>query len=223
MFDEVLRRLAESDSFDAFAFVAAQEDTSAVLDMVNDLVRHLYNERKDVPAMLALGRAGVQLGLQQAASAANSERAAELKGKAKAIAYNLASFTWPGWNDDGIVITGTDIALGLDMAKTNLRLAQELGRPALPVSRAYWVLGAQWLASGDRAAAQAAFAQAANHAQEAQQAGEALLSEAFAALVDVLGGGDAARLDTLLTRLASVEHGAFFVDQVKTARRVFGG
>ena len=38
----------------------------------------------------------------------------------------------------------TDELVGLEAAKLNLRLAVELSRGDLPLSRAYWVLGAQY-------------------------------------------------------------------------------
>lgn len=221
MLEDVLRQLNEVDAFAAVAVLAAHGDHAAALATAHDLVLKLFNELKNVPAMLAIGLGGVHLGLHWAALEPDAAKAADLKGKAKGISYNLASFAWPGWDDDGIAITQTDVALGLEAAKANLRLAQELQRPALPLSRAYWVLGAQWLANGDPAAAKTAFGQAAHHARAADNEGEALLSEAYALLVDVLGGADQTPLTALLKQLAEMEHGAFFVGQVETARRVF--
>ena len=40
-----------------------------------------------------------------------------LKTKAKVIAYNAAANGWPGWGDDGIVITQSHIEEAFDLAK----------------------------------------------------------------------------------------------------------
>ena len=221
MFDEALRKITEIDSFAAIAFLSAQDDLLAVLDTCSELVRHLYNEQKNVPALLMIGRAGIQLGLDRAAQESDSERAAEIKGRAKAIAYNAAVNAWPGWQDEGITITASDIVLGLDAAKTNLRLAQDLGRGDLPMSRAYWAVGALQVAAGDLDAAKPAFERAAQLARRAEETGEALLSDGFTALVDVLRGGDDAPLTSILAALGEVEHGDFFITQIESSRRVF--
>jgi hypothetical protein len=222
MFDEALRRLTEIDSFAAIEFLSAQDDTLAAVKVCDDLVRHLYNEAKNVPAMLMIGCAGIQLGLDRAAQETDSERAAAIKGQAKAIAYNIAANAWPGWEDEGITITTSDIACGLDAARTNLRLARELRRGDLPLSRAHWVIGALQLAVGELDAAKSAFEQAAQFARAAGEQAEALLSDGCAALVDVRRGGDDAALNAILAELATVEDGPFFAGQIEGARRLFG-
>lgn len=223
MFDEALRRLTETDSFAAIEFLSAQDDTLAAVKVCDDLVRHLYNEAKNVPAMLMIGRAGIQLGLDRAAREPDAGRAAAIKGQAKAIAYNVAANAWPGWEDEGITITGSDIACGLDAAKTNLRLARELQRGDLPMSRAHWVIGALHMAAGDLDAAKPAFEQAAQFARAADEQAEALLSDGCAALVDVFRGGSDVALSAILAALATDENGPFFAGQIESARRLFGG
>jgi hypothetical protein len=221
MFDEAWQLFTQTDSFAVIEFLSRQDDPTVVVDTYNDLVRYLYNTAKNIPGMISLGRAGIQYGLAQAAAVSDPALAAEIKGRAKAISYNVAAFTWPGWDEPGIEITRTDLAMGMDAARTNLRLARELQRGDLPMSRAHWVIGAHHLAVKDYDAARREFDDAARLAASAGEPGEALLSKGYAALVDVLQGGDAALLDALKTELSGIKDGEFFVGQIDSAQRVF--
>jgi hypothetical protein len=104
-----------------------------------------YWKRKHLPAVVALGTAGIHYAVAQAAAIPGD--AHELRSLAKAMSYDLGSFTWPGWDEPGIVPTLEQIARGLDAARLNLQLAVELGKPAERVRGAHWLLGAQLLAS----------------------------------------------------------------------------
>ncbi len=221
MRDTALNLLTTQDSFAAIDYLTQQPDAVTALKTFHDLLKHLYNERKDVPALIAIGRAGVQFGLQQAAAARIPTEATEFKGIAKSIAYDLASDLWPGWDEPGIALDATAVALGLDAARVNLRLARELQRAALPMSRAWWLLGAQLLANHQPDDATAAFEQAAQLARAAEADSEALLSDGYGALVRVLGGADEATFEAIKTQLQPLEHGDFFVGQLDTALRVF--
>jgi hypothetical protein len=221
MIDDVLQRYHDHDSFAAIEFLNRQDDPLAVLETYHDLVLHVYNELKNVPLMVVLACAGMAYGLLRAAAATDSAVAAEIRGRVKGIAYNLAANTWPGWDDPGIVITRSDCAIGLDAARANLRLGHELERGDLPMSRAYWMLGAQLIAAQRYRDAQNAFADAARLATSAGEPAEAVLAIGFAALVDVLQGGDDTPLNALKAQLAAFEHGAMFAGQIDAARRVF--
>jgi len=223
-------RLAEGDSFVVIEELNQQEDPQAVVTLYDELARHLYWQRKDLPAAIAIARAGIQYGLTmaQGIEAKNVELAAELRSGAKAMAYNLASFAWPGWAEPGIVVGQSDLRFGLDAARTNLRLAQSLHKGDLPVSRAYWMLGAQQLASRQLAPAKNSFDQAAQYAQAAAEQAEALLATGFSRLIDLLASPDETQTKTAQTQLAEVkavlakqDNGQFLIDQLDTALKVF--
>jgi hypothetical protein len=221
MIDDALQRYHDHDSFAAIEYLNRQADPLAVLNTYNELARHVYNEFKNVPLLIVFSCAGMQYGLLRAAVEADSGTAAEIKGRVKGIAYNLAANTWAGWDDPGIVITASDSAIGLDAARANLRLGRELERGDLPMSRAHWMLGAQLIVARRYGDAQRAFADAARLATSAGEPAEALLANGFSALVDVLQGGDDAPLNALKAQLADLEHGATFAGQIDSARRVF--
>ncbi len=145
-----------------------------------------YWQRKSLPAVIALSHAGIQHALGAAVRTRDPEASAALRGSAMALAYNLASFTWPGWNEPDILLTPADIALGRDAAHLNLRLAEE--RQALPRAKAnaHWILGAHELAAGKLARAAAAFQAGKSHAAEGDDPLLTQMLEGYLLLTDVL-------------------------------------
>ena len=85
-------------------------------------------------------------------------------------------------------ISAGDMTAGLDAARANLRLADELNKDDLPRSRAYWMLGAQLLAHRRFGGSLAAFGEAARYAGTAGAPGEELLSAGFQIMAAQLGG-----------------------------------
>jgi tetratricopeptide (TPR) repeat protein len=225
---EALRLSRDTDTFAAVEMLARQDDATRVAGVYEQAVLDLYWKEKDVPRLVAFGRAGMQYGLTAAVAAeraGEAERAAALRWSAKRCAYNVASFVWPGWDEPGVAVTRADVVVGLDAAKLNLRLARELekGDPAL--SRAHWLVGAMQLASGHRQEALASFREAVRHADLAstQALSDAALARAYVALTERLRAAqDSAAFDAARAALAKVEEGDFFVGQIDTAWRVFG-
>lgn len=231
MQDQARRLAAEQDSFAAITWLAAQPDPVVVAMTFSQLMRDLYWQEKNLPLALAFGRAGAQFALAAAAAieASDPAKAVELRSAAKAMIYNLASFTWPGWNEPGLVTTSADVALGLDAAKTNLRLAIELQKGDLPLSRAHWMLAAQQLASGEHTAAIESFQTAARFALAANTPAEGELASGFAAIVNIVAfASEPARqeaakqeLQSIRDRLKSLPDGEAFCGQFDGALQVF--
>jgi len=216
------------DTFAAIGFICKQEDPFTITSTFNDVVRHLYWEDKDLPAVVSIGRAGIQFGLaaSKAAEIENTEAAKELKTKTRAIAFNVASFTWPGWDEEGIDPNSTDVQLGYDAAKLGVRLNEEMDADPLNFSSAFWMLGAHQLAAAKSIRAQQSFSQSAEYAVAASSKSYELLAEAFEILAKAQADpGDSGRtdkMDSVKNALTKEEHGPDFVDQVDTAARVFG-
>jgi hypothetical protein len=80
------------------------------------LLNDLYWKDRSLPLTIAIGRAGIQHCLSRARPAADAQIAERLKGAAKAMAYNVGSFTWDGWDEQGIAPGPTDLAIGMDAA-----------------------------------------------------------------------------------------------------------
>jgi len=131
----VVQLLGEGDSYQAIEYLHSQGTALRVMSAYDEAARHAYWKEKDLGAVVVLARAGIQFGLEsgQALEGVDAAMAAEVKGKAKALAYNLASFAWPGWDEPDIEISARDVELGLDAARVNLRLAGQLGRGTEPI------------------------------------------------------------------------------------------
>ena len=106
--EEALEKLQAGDVYSVVEFLDGQEDAVAALKTYNQLQRQLYWEEKNLGLSLALGRAGLQQGLQMGRRLASTDAnlSKQLVGQAKALSYNLGSFAWPGWGDEGPPVSG---------------------------------------------------------------------------------------------------------------------
>jgi len=222
--EQIIQTL-ESDGVDAAIKLLRQADQppSEHIPLYTEVLRHAYWQQKDLPATLLICQTGIRHG--EALADSYPEEADQILAQVKAIYYDLASFTWPGWDEEGIEISPEQVELGLEAARKNLELAVQLKKDALPLSRAYWMLGAQQLAAKDRTQALASFTMAEQHAVEAEALGEALLSQGFARIASLLDDPDNQSLQVELaevkTELLDQEDGEFFVKQLEDATRVF--
>jgi hypothetical protein len=226
--DEILQLCRERDRFAAIERIGSGADVLAAAKRFVEVMRHFYWKAKDLPAAVAFGQAGAHFGLFHASrvEATDAALATQLRGVAKGLMFDLASFTWPGWDEPGIPITPADLAVGLDAARGNLRLAHELNKGDLPLSRAHWMLAGHQLCAKDYAAARGSYDQAARHAVAAGSKADELLCAGFARLVDLVQSGNTgqdAELQRIEEQLRPIESGPDFVQQIGTARRVFQG
>ncbi len=226
MRDIALARLNEEDSFAAVEYLAQQPDPAAAVSVFAELVRYLYWQQKDIHRVIVMAQAGIQFGLTTALAqdAYDGNLAAKLRSSAKGLAYDLGSFTWPGWDEPGIILTEEHRRFGREAARVNLRLAHTLKKGDLPLSRACWLLGAHALAAGEMEMAQTHFAEAIRHAQTAGAGEETLLCEGYACLTSLLTTSEAAKLSdfrAIQERLTSTKEGAGFATQLQTAWKVF--
>lgn len=226
---ETLRIWGEHDSYAAFAHLESQGTPEVVAVRYGKLLQHLHNERKDLPEMIMAARAGIDFALRQAKvhEASDEKATADLRGQAKAMAYNLGANCWPGWKEPGITIGPTELTIGLDAARLNLRLGIELQRPAEPLAHAHWLLGAQLLAAKEYDAASAEFIKSAQKFAAANKPTEERMALAYEKLTRRLQRAeDAAARETLQAALAALEKldnddARFFAEQIRTAEEVF--
>ena len=219
--ETILRLLTEVDSAAVIDDLMTRPDPVAACKAIHQAMRETYWKRKDLAATVTLGRIGIQFAL-----AAGGQHGEALRGAAKAMCYDLASFTWPGWDEKGIAITASDLAVGLDAGRANLRLARELNKGNLPLSRACWMLAGQYLARRDYALAREHFGRGAACAVAAGSKADELLGLGFAALTDLVSSsGDSEaqrRVEEIKGQLKSEKDGEMFIKQIETAGMVFG-
>lgn len=211
----------EHGAFAAVAALAVVKDLAQAAEAYSQSMKSAYWEEKDLPLAVAIAYAGVGR-LLGAADVSSDEEAYELRSAAKALMYDLASFSWPGWDEPGIEIAPSDAAAGLAAAKSNLALAVQLEKGDLATSRAHWMLGGHLLTCGDVSAARQEFTKARKLAERAGAVAEAELSTAFDRLAALATGetGAEENLSASLVRLTELDE--FFVGQVETARSVLG-
>lgn len=220
--ERALERAASEGAFGAIAELAVVDDPAESAAAHRAAMKAAYWEHRDLTLAVAVAYAGTSR-LAAMAAHLDGDAAYAARSEAKAMMYDLASFSWPGWDEPGIEISSTDAAAGRAAARSNLVLALELEKPDLAVSRAHWMLGAHLLTAGEHAAATEEFAAAVTNATSAGAEVEADLAAAFRALTALAAGtGDEAALAAMLDALSGHEHGPDFVDQVTTARRVLG-
>ncbi|HYF34867.1 MAG TPA: hypothetical protein VD994_06200 [Prosthecobacter sp.] len=184
--------LKAADTQDSYAAIELLEGHEPVLAaaVYEQVQLECYWKRKDLPSVVALSRAGIQFCLGNALKANDPKTAGAFRETAKGLAYNLASFTWTGWDEAGIVVTSADLKAGQDAARLNLRLAEELKRPAKGKANAHWILGAHELAVNRLPEAKEAFHRGKTHAV---LGGETLMEqmfEGYSLLTEVLDSRD---------------------------------
>jgi len=210
-------------AFAALAYLAdVQADEAA--DAYNEAMKSAYWEHGDLPLAMGLAFGGVSRLLRDAAGA-DDESGYRFRSAVKAMTYNLASFAWPGWDQDGVEISENEAAAGLAAARMNLTLAQDLEKGDLPESRAHWMIGAHLLTAGDARSAADAFAKAKEHAAaDGTSLEDVRLNDAFWWLASAAAGEPRAHegLAASSALLAEVEHGDELVGQVTTVRRILG-
>ncbi len=222
--------LKDGDTFQAIQFLSAQGAPKRVAERYEDVVMDLYWKERAIPEMVAVARAGIQYCLTKAQEVEKEdpELAVYLKSSAKTNAYNLASFTWPGWDEKDLVIREADLEAGLDAARLNLRLAYELDKGPLRISMAHWALGAQLMAAGRHEEAVEAFALSKEKAHAALDSLYEMLALGYVGVAKILSGNlraegekDLAKATGELKKLKT-DDGRFCIDQLETAMRVFG-
>lgn len=226
--NEILSLCATHDRVAGIEFIARRPEVTNPAKTFLDVMRHYYWKLKDLPAAIEFGQAGAHFALFSAirAEASDHDLAHQLRSAAKSLYYDLASFTWPGWDEPGIKISAGDLAIGLDAARANLRLAHELKKGDLPLSRAFWMLAGHEMCTRDYDAARQSYHNAARHAHAAGSKPDELLAAGFVRLTELLEediAGEDAELKAILTRLEPLQDGSMFVQQITTARRVFSG
>jgi hypothetical protein len=171
-------------------------------------MRHAYWKWNDLRGAIMLGHDIMEL--------ADSSGEMVVLGAAKPAIANLATWTWPGWDEQHRRPTPEMLALGIRAAGRNLELAGMLGKPPIAFSRALWIVGAHHMLL-DLDQASEAFLSAAEKAREAEADVDALMNQCYAwgCQKDPSLGGGLADLESM------GEDGVFFAGQIKTALKVF--
>lgn len=225
-----VQALIATGEFDrAVEAISAGSDPEVVAERYESVVRSLYYTGRDLPAVVRIAENGIEFDLAEAAAAERRRDTADatlFRGRAKAVAYNLASFTWPGWDEPGIGIRTRDLEAGLAAARLNLRLGEELERGPEPMANAYFILAGHELAASRYEAAAEHFREFGEIARSADLEALVLLAEGYEVITRAAAGSGTPgsyMLEPVRERLREAldSDAAFWIDQLDTAWRIF--
>lgn len=211
--DRVREALALGESAITAVIVQADAEPRVNCDRFDETVRGLYWLEKGASGLVRVGQIGIRYCLDRG-----------LKAEAKTIAYNVAANTWPGWGDEGVVIAKEDQRAGLEAARLNLQLGEELGKPADKIAGSHWLIGVLAWANGDLIEAAQSLKEAEAFAERGGDPAQAPMVRGFAALVAIARGEDdgeslLAAAKAALSALAT-DDAAAYLGQIETARAV---
>lgn len=152
-----------------------------------------------------------------------TDRTDQYRQAAVAMTYNLAVNTWVGWGPGEVgAVTESHRRLGLEAARKNIDLAEQLGLGPERRRNGYWALGAQLLASGDHAAAVEAFATSRDFGEQAKLVSARLMAQGWIHVSHLLAGADETEHSDELERVKEElrkldDDDAFYADQYAVA------
>jgi hypothetical protein len=223
-YDSFLTLARDSDLFTALERIQQSPTPEDAAKLFESLYLDAYWKHKDLPTTVALLSAGIPFCLMHAYISPDPAQRTHFLAAAKGLAYNLASFTWPGWDEPDLHPTPADTALGLHAARLNLRLAHDLQKPPEKIRAAHWLLGAHLLATDNHQAALAEFQQSVSPDPN-ESIGDRLMFEGYLLLAELLLKIPSAEnkwqslLQTLQSRPDQAAKNA--LAQLSTARRFF--
>ena len=157
--------------------------------------------------------------IEQRVGEGQSEADRQALTAVKRFTYNAAADCWPGWSVSDEAVDPQHLKAGAVLAQRSLGLVRRLALGPLQEATGTWLVGAFELALGRRPEATNTFAAARDLFLVAKAPGLALLTEGY--LVIARGGED---LESVCERIAAggFEDGAEWVEQLRTASKVFG-
>ena len=227
---ELQSLLRTADSFTAIEHLQRHGTPAEIAARYEALLSDLYWKAHDLPAAITIGRAGILYCLTQSLAPGTAPHSAHhLRSIAKGLAYDLGSFTWPGWEEPGINPMPADLAVGRDCAQLNLRLALELKRSPERLSMSHWLIGAHALAARDFAQAEQSFRQAQEVLPVTDPAAQSMhpCNHGYLAIAQLCQNpADAAaekRLAEIMTHLGARadDDAKTYLPQLQSARRLF--
>ena len=229
VYQSVQALIEGKDLFAASAFVLGLGDTQTVAAAFGDLILNCYHRAKSIEQVLHFGSAGIHycLAAAHAHDGKDETAAKKLRFVAKRIATNVASFTWPGWNEPGISISDEQMGQGLIFARYSVRQLHELDPTAAQLAFTHWFLGAQLIAHKQYAEAlQVLKAAHAYNLEQGENPEGRLMLEGYIGLAALLEGREESGEAEFSAAVASLQargstDAQFYAEQLLTARTVF--
>lgn len=218
-------KIANENIYSAIDYINSVGNDTEVAKTYSMAVKKLYWADKGAKNLVLVGNAGINYLLTKASESKDTNKATELKSWAKTIAYDLSANTWPGWGDEGVIISKAEMYAGLHAAKLNLTLATELNKPKDKVSIAHWLLGAHYLADKNYAESANSFSVAINISSELNDHTSMQLNSGYLAITKILSGDNEGKtaLTKAINELEAIgsKDSEFYIQQLNTALKIF--
>lgn len=186
------------------------------IEAAQNVRKTFYWEQKDLSTYVVLTKHLFRTAIEN--HDAGGEYADDFGNRILGLGYDLASMTWPGWDEDGIDMTEEFRKTGLVAAKLIVDFADAHDAPAAVRYNNYWLYGAHLLADGNTDAAREAWGSALALASQDERPG----MEAWLAVADSVESGETTLLEDRLRQLeAADEPQAGTASQIRTAMNVF--
>src|SRR5688572_27999633 len=127
---QIHKMLRAGDAYNAALVMQSYGDPRTISNLYIEVSDHIYWNACDLPASLVITQQGIDFSISSAREVQSTNRtlADTLQQSAGKLAYNMASFTWPGWGEASIEISAADLTKGFAAAELAVQLATGLNR-----------------------------------------------------------------------------------------------
>jgi hypothetical protein len=187
-FEEMKSKIENESSFSLPLELAGKEPNEA-LQMFNQLINNAYQKDKNPSMMNMIGTQEINFLLELLGNA-EKEKKTKILTYARAETFNLAVNNWPGWGDEGINLTLSDVKSGLNFAKFNHKLTLILNEPADKQATALWAIGTLNIALKEWAEAEQNLGKSIEFYKQAKNEESVLMAEGYLACIKKLKDND---------------------------------
>jgi hypothetical protein len=177
---------------------------------------------KQLGAYLLLARSVFESAAEGAARSKSSKDKDAYLRVAYMTAYNIASNTWPGWNEGAIEEEHQEI--GMRFSRTHMKIVEQMDLAPQKRATALWIGAAHELAAKNYETARSLFRQAKSLGEQDGNEEITFMNQGWLLVVDILQGNSDADLELkeLKRRMSRLgDDGKFYAGQYDGALRAF--
>lgn len=158
-----------------------------------------YWEKKDLPTYVVVTKHLLATAIENHKE--EGEHHKEFGSRVLGLGYDLASMTWPGWDEEGIDVTEELRKIGLEASKLIVEFGTQQGVSDESLHDLYWMLGAHLLTDGNSQGAREAW----ERASELHAHSESLGMKAWIQLSRSVESGNQSELENMLEKLEAAD------------------
>lgn len=187
-YEELEKKLSIEGTF-SLPIELSGKDQNQVLNVFNQMINNAYQNQKDPALMNMVGTQEVNYLLDLLGNS-DVDKKKKILTLLRAETFNLAANNWPGWGDEGITLTNSDVKNGLNFAKFNHKLTILLNEPADKQATALWIIGTLHIALKDWDQAELKLNESVKLYKQAKLEESVLMAEGYLACINKLKNND---------------------------------